>query len=246
MNPNSIIPQSDDRLLSYFVKEAATGLFSKDKNGGENDDNYFFVILGLLMVVATEPYKVLLRKNIGKLSLSLARLAVAAFLYLYIALMMFAFSYETQLNKASTALMAGSVFYVLFAIALLFLGFAEYTKAKQKYASNEADTIANLYRGDSIFFKGADQKKIWLKKEPVVCFIISLLLTVLPIFIHPLLFVIGAPLLATSISFWFNEWYQINNVWDVQTKRILKEQMKNSQSQAGFETDEYNQVSTDV
>lgn len=248
MNPSSIIPQSDDRLFSYFLKEAAETVVSSEKpspHGGTKGDVFPFIILGLILIVGTEPYKVLLRRNIGKLSLSMPRLLTAVFLYMIFASILLGLSTaeKSGLAEYSIPLTAGGIFYALFALMTLFSAMADYAKSKQMYNENPTDYLKHLYRGDSIYFKGKDQKHIWLNKEPKFCFLVSFLLTAVPAFIHPGLMLMAAPLLMTSISFWFNEWYQINNVWDVQTKKIQKEQMKQSQQQSGFNTDEFNTVS---
>lgn len=247
MNPDSIIPQSDDRLLSYFVKEALIGLISDDSpspTGAKRGDLLPFIILGLILIVGTEPYKVLLRRNIGKMSLSLPRLMTAIFLYFIFAAVLIGLSNaeDKELAALSIPLLAGGIFYALFGLVALFSGIADYTKAKQKYYENPTDYITHLYRGDSIYFKGKDQKNVWLNTETKFCFILSLLFTVLPAFIHPGLMLVAAPLLMTSLSFWFNEWYQITNVWDVQTKKIQKEQVKSNQTDKGFEGDGFNRV----
>lgn len=247
MSPDSIIPQSDDRVLSYFVKETLMSIISDDSpspTGAKRGDLLPFIILGLILIVGTEPYKVLLRRNIGKMSLSLPRLITAAFLYFIFAAILIGLSNaeDKELAALWIPLLASGIFYALFGFVVLFSGIADYTKAKQKYYETPTDYITHLYRGDSIYFKGKDQKNIWLNTEPKFCLIISFLLAVLPAFISPWLIFVAAPLLMTSISFWFNEWYQITNVWDVQTKKIQKEQVKSNQTDKGFEGEGFNRV----
>lgn len=252
--PQSIIPQSDDRLLSYFLKETIVRLFSGGSgdlnNRNKKDDMLIFIVLGLILIVATEPLKVLLRRNIGKLSISMPRLVVACILYLIWAVIIFAIIADGKFQQFRIGLLAGVVFYFLLSLFILILGVKEYSVAKMRYNQNKSEILQHLYRGDSVFFvnrinksKGQDLTKIWLKTEPSFCFWTGLLLTIVPAFIHPIFLMLGAPLLVSSLSFWFNEWFQINNVWDVQFKKILREMQKNTQQQHYNSNDGFSPVS---
>ncbi len=250
MSPNSIIPQSDDRLLSYFLAEIAKSIFGigKDKNS-KSDDLVILYLLGLIFLVATEPYKVLIRKNIGKLSLSLFRLIACAALYAIWGVLLLIPLLSDEFSELHSAFLAGAVFYLLLAIMLCVVGIIEYIKASRRYKSSE-NIIEHIYRGDSILFQskvdaGTDIKKIWQVKEPLACLLFSLTLTIIPMFIHPLFGLIGAPLIASSLSFWFNEWFQINNVWNVQTKKILREQAKIKQGPPNAIDEPYQIVTND-
>lgn len=246
MNPNSIIPQSDDRLLSYFVKEVGLGIInpnSPSPTWGKRGEVVWLMILGLILITGTEPYKILLRKNIGKLSISMPRLLLTVFLYFIVSVLLIGMTYIDDFKVVKSALLMGGIFYILLSLITLVSGIKRFMEAKAKYDQNPQNYTMHLYRGDSKYFKNTDIKRTWLIIEPAFCFIISLILVIVPAFIHPALMLMGAPLLMTSISFWFNEWYQINNVWDVQLKKVQKDQMKNPYHNNGSNQDEYNTVS---
>lgn len=253
MNTQSIIPQSDDRLLSYFLSEIVKHLFNIGNNGEKEKRQSLitFILLGLIAIVATEPFKVLLRKNIGKLALSMPRLITASVLYLLWATLLFCLPEQHTLKEHQyrIVLYAGGIFYVLFALLVLIAGISEYSKAKRRYRENPNQTITHLYRGDSVFFKhlvkkGENQNRIWMKKEPLICFLVGLTITILPVFRQPVFILIGLPILLTSLSFWFNEWFQIKNVWNVQTKKVMREKEKSFQSHNVETSEEYMNVTS--
>jgi len=230
--------QTDDRLFSYFINEILSNWFPSGQNrqpsGQIRKDVPLYIILGLILIVATEPFKVLLRKNIGKLSLSMPRLVVACILYFLWACILVALSYMGEFKSIQTSLWIGALFYCVFAFFVWIKGRREDLLSKEKYDQNENYNELHLHRGDPIFFQPEDGenraeslRKIWLLKEPLCCCFLSIILTFFPIIIHPLYCIIGMPLLLTSISFWFNECYQINNVWDVQTEKINNARKKN-------------------
>lgn len=247
MNPNSIIPQSDDRLLSYFLKETVLGIInpnSPSPTWGKRGEVVWLMVLGLILITGTEPYKILLRKNIGKLSISMPRLLFTAFLYFLVAALLIGMIFFEDFKVVAVPLITAGIFYILLSIATLVLGIKRYMEAKEKYDENPQNYSIHLYRGDSRIFKNKDLKKTWLVKEPRFCFFISLILTFTPMLINPWLVLMGLPLLMTSISFWFNEWYQINNVWGAQNKKVHKDQMKNNQQQnTGFNPEGFNPIS---
>lgn len=249
INLNTLIPQSDDRLFSYFLKETLEVVFQDNKKvAPPRKVPIELIVLGLILIVGTEPLKVVLRRNIGKLSISMPRTAVASILYIVWAAMMIGLGFGVEkLKPFSLIFTAGGILYFLFGMLALLSGLGHYFRAKRIYHETPADFSTHLYRGESKYFghllaKGHSQERIWVVVEPRACFITGLILTALPIFIHPALSMLGAPILVSSISFWFNEWYQVNNVWNVQAKKIYKEQVKQSQQQTGFGTDEFNAV----
>lgn len=230
--------QSDDRLFSYFINEIVSNWFPSGQNrqppGQIRKDVPLYIILGLILIVATEPYKVLLRKNIGKLSLSMARLIVACILYFLWACIMVALSYIEEFKDIQTSLWIGALFYCFFALFIWIKGRREDLLSKAKYDQDENNYELHLHRGDPIFFIPKDGenrpdslRKIWLLKEPLSCCFLGLILTFFPMVSNPLYCIIGIPLLLTAISFSFNEIYQINNVWDVQTEKINNARKKN-------------------
>ena len=249
MNPNSIIPQSDDRLFSFFAKETALGIINPNSPsplpiGGKRGEIIWLMVLGLILITGTEPYKILLRKNIGKLSISMSRLLLTVFLYFIVAALLIGMTFAEDFKVVTVPLIFGGIFYILLSVTTFVLGIKRFMEAKEKYEKNPQNYAMHLYRGDSRFFKNKDLKRTWLIIEPRFCFFTSLLLTFAPMLINPWLVLVGAPLLMTSISFWFNEWYQINNVWDVQLKKVQKDQMKNAQNQnSGFNPNEFNTAS---
>lgn len=249
MNPNSIIPQSDDRLFSFFAKETALGIINPNSSsplpiGGKRGEIIWLMVLGLILITGTEPYKILLRRNIGKLSISMPRLLLTVFLYFIVAALLIGLTFAEDLKVVTVPLIVGGIFYILLSITTLVLGVKCFMEAREKYSQNPQNYALHLYRGDSKYFKNKDLKRTWLIIEPRFCFFISLFLTLAPMFINPWLAAIGLPLLMTSISFWFNEWYQINNVWGAQNKKVHKDQMKNSgQQNTGFNPNDFNPVS---
>lgn len=213
MSFQSVIPQSDDRLFTYFLKESLLGLFdsapvnSSDPTQKKRDDRLPFILLGLILIVATEPFKVVLRKNIGKRSFSLPRLSIAAILYLIWGGVLYHMQTQSAYEEYKIEFYAGVFFYGLLAFMVLILGVTEYFKGIAMYNENQEPNRANIYRGDSLFFGGQDKRKIWLITEPLFCFVLGLIVTFLPMLINPILGLIGAPILITSLSFWFNEAY---------------------------------------
>lgn len=237
---NNPFPQSDDRMLSYLLNKVSEDLFRGDEKPKRNDIKVAFYILALITIICTEPLKVILRNNIGKLSLSMPRLLLACLLYGGYAAALAAIgsngSPYTPDNVFFIVMVSGCVLYGIIMLYVLVMGLIDYFKASEKYNENPADLLTHIYRGDSTIFKyllnkGWTQEKIWLKKEPRVCFFIGLLLTLLPFIFDPYFCLLGAPLLLTSISFWFNEWYQIRNVWNSQNKKILQAQEKQRRNQ---------------
>ena len=227
MSVISIIPQSDDKLFFYLWTETGKYIFGWGNKTDQEDreTKIAVIVLGLITVSATEPFKVILRKNIGKLSLSLGRLLFACALYLVWAFLLFSFSQKSE--EYATAFMAGSILYIFLAFGISALGIVEYNKGTAKYEADQhlANMMQHIDRGESVFINPFvstkwNQTKIWLIAEPLLCFIIGLLLTFLPALYNPSLALIGAPILVTSLAFWFNEWFQITNVWNVVGKKI--------------------------
>ncbi len=233
----SIIPQSDDRLFSYFLTQSLQDIFGVgDKNAkAKREGNLVLMLLGLIVVVGTEPYKILLRKNIGKLSLSFPRALVASAIYLlWGALHLVIATVERKNDPTIEApfALAGLV-YIMFSSVIVNWGLKEFLNARKRYKENPNDTRSHLYRGDSVTFAflkeyGWDQRKIWVKAEPAICLIGAMLISVAATIYDFRLFISGVPLILTAFSFWFNEWFQVNNVWDVETKKIEKEKQKES------------------
>ena len=226
----SLFPQSDDKLFYYLLIETLKFLFASKDDGDEVKK--FAIMLSLIAIVATEPLKVFLRKNIGKASLSLERLIIACILYIGYAVMLCYLSTLPEYEDYQNALIAGGVFYILFSLAVLILGIIEKSKGNAQYRADEkTNNVLNnaeqhIYRGDSVFFTSFindkwNKEKVWLWTEPVFCLVLGTIVTVLPIIYNPILALIGAPIVVTSLSFWVNDGFQIKNVWNIREKKLL-------------------------
>lgn len=242
---SSLIPNSDDKLVGFILKELVLG-GATGPTKGRNDELTILLVLSLMLIVGTEPFKILLRRNIGKLSISMGRIVLSFFLFLIWGGIVAFIASEIAKDDAvysgliavwlSTKLLwTTSICYGAFAFIVLIAGVIKYSKANSRFNSDPEfrHPEIHIFRGDSLIFKGNLNKKgsyesIWVVKEPILCFAISIGLTVFNVFL-------GFPLLLTSISFWFNEWYQVNNVWESQSKKVVKAQMKVLVNQKNFE-----------
>lgn len=250
---NSIIPQSDDKIWSYLLKEIGLTIAdgeSKNELGIKREEMLGYYLIGLITLVGTEPIKVIMRRNIGYLALSLRRLITASIIYIIYGVLLIVLGNDGGKPELMPAFNAGAMFYFLFSATILILGVSEYNKAKVAYNNPKKDILEYLYRGDSLFFGNKNSKKTWTIKEPILWIIVSLLITIIPGFYNYFLLFIGLPLLFTSISFAVNEWFQTNNVWDSQTKKIIAEQekmkqQKEKQTRANYKDDEFGTASAD-
>lgn len=250
---NSIIPQTDDKLWSYLLKEIGLAIIdgeSRNELGVKREEMLAYYLVALITLVGTEPIKVIMRRNIGYLSLSLRRLITASVIYVIYGILLIALGKDAGKLELMPAFNAGAMFYFLFTATILFLGIGEYKNAKIIYNNPKRDILKLLYRGDSLFFGNKNSKYTWTFKEPAIWIIISLLITIIPGLYNYFLLFIGLPLLFTSISFAVNEWFQTNNVWDAQTKKIIAEQekirkQKEQQSRANYKDEEFGTASAD-
>jgi hypothetical protein len=225
MIPNSIFPKSDDQLLSYYLRETVLSFVPLEgpDETKKREGQFFFALLGLMLITNTDPLKVLLRQNIGKLAFSFHRLLVACFLFFIYGIGLLCMSGGMPVHLFFIA----GTFYIGLSIYITVLGYRCNERAKEFVVADPdlKDTMKHLYRGDSIFFKrfitkNWDYRKVWLFTETISCVVISLLITVLPALYNPSLAFIGAPLLVTSLSFAFNEAFQLRNVWNIAEKKI--------------------------
>lgn len=220
------IPLGDNLILGLLreIYKTATSspMAQNEKQKKEADERKAKLIIALMLalfaVVATEPLKVILRRNIGKYALSMLGITIASILYLTYALFLITllgatnfgdrpitdFPLPAQFLLNKYILVAGVIFYSVLAIHVFMRGMDEYYKARGIIPQNP---VQHIYRGDCLFMdsmynKGFSQHIIWRVSEPKTCFKISVILTV----ITPL---IGLPLLFTALSFWINEWYHV-------------------------------------
>jgi hypothetical protein len=231
MIPNSLFPQTDDRLLAYYLRETVLSIIpleGKDETK-KREGQFLFLLLGLMLVTNTDPLKVVLRENIGKLAFSFHRLLVACALFFIYGIVLICMSGRMPANLFFIA----GIFYIGLSIYITVLGYRCNERAKELVVADPElkDTMKHLYRGDSIIFKRFitkdwDYRKVWLFTETISCVVISLLLTVLPALYNPHLAFLGAPLLVTSLSFAFNEAFQLRNVWNVAEKKVKHERQK--------------------
>ena len=225
---NNLLPFGDNLITSIIGEIFKNG---KNTNRKQDSDDGFrqfllvILVLALFLVVGSEPLKVVMRKNIGKKALSLLGIVVAFLLFLTWAGIMIAALIE--MNK-STGFGFGDIIntyllflvnpyilcpaiagYIIFSFYFLTRGVKNYFNTRKERSD---DWITLHYRGNSLYMQhlieqGWNQKKIWMNAEPKICFRISLFITI----INP---IIGFPLLLTSLSFWFNEWYHVDNDWE--------------------------------
>jgi hypothetical protein len=230
---HTIFPMTDDKLLSYYGHEVIMCILPLEGEAEKKkrDGKLPYVLLGLMLITNTEPYKVILRDNIGKLAYNFHRLLAACFLYLCWAVALIAMAYNMPV--VAIPFFFTGIFYTVFAVWVALLGYRREEKAKEILATDPklTDSLKHIYRGDSLYFsryisKSWHEGKLWTWTEPLACFAISLAITGLPALYNPWLAFIGAPLLITSLSFWFNEIFQYKNVWNVQEKTISNERHK--------------------
>jgi hypothetical protein len=232
------IPLGDNLIVGIFSEiHKAHNRPRRDKN----DDTSFLIIVliaALFLVVATEPFKVIMRRNIGKDALSLPGIIISSILYLAWAGIIWLFLYYNNYDGNEVTeypiyfqyllnqyiLISGMVCYAIFAIFILFRGFNEYNREEETIL-NVAETNI-VFRGQSILMgnlldEGLDQFKIWRIAEPKACFKFALILFI----IHP---IIGLPIFLTSISFWINEWFHVKFKWErlKNSYKKLNEQMQ--------------------
>lgn len=232
---------NSDEHVQGILKKGASSLIgamaadTKDKSKkNQTEIELALAFLALIAVVGTEPLKVLLRRNVGKSALGIYSIVIASILYGICACFMCANAGSSDLhsNFGEPLFVAGGFFYGLLAIGTLVCGSIEYSKAK--------DNVSD-YRGDSVFFgflldRGVSQKKVWTRYEPLTCIAISLFLMLL----HPF---IGLPLLVTSISFLFNEWFKVQYSPQIQKDRVARMKVVSKKIQPSFSsTEEYHEV----
>ena len=225
---------TDDRTFNYLINQFLQRFILKENNNnnGQKPDNSTIkdgaIILGLITVVGTEPYKILLRKNIGKLSLSMPRLAICSFLYFLWAILLYVLidtgSFENpdlpSLWVSSNALWVAAITYTILPVGLMVLGFIEHLNASHAYRNPNLNEAVHIYRGHSNLFSslilsGTEPEKVWGTHEPIACFLFSLVVTALNPFI-------GLPLLGTSISFWVNETFHMHNIGGCKDEKLKK------------------------
>lgn len=212
-----------DRKVGGLSAKVGSGIFegltadSKD-NGKQNKAALTIVLafIAILMVVGTEPLKVLLRNRIGKFALGIVSITISGMVYLLLG-----YLYYENLDVISKSdlekklLLSGALFYIFIGMGTLYCGITEYFRS-----------TPDMYRGESVFFrsliaKGVKREFIWTVVEPFSCIFVSLLLVLL----HPL---IGLPLLITSMSFLFNEWYNVSRKPVVQRDTLHRMQVQHS------------------
>lgn len=227
-----------NKLLSNII-DAAT---SKQKDGNGRAAFYSALFLGaLLLLVGTEPPKLIFRKRIGKFAIGLFSAVIASIIYGVYAWFLYSYPNETYVEKYSfdteIYILTGGI--GLYAILSLFT----IIKALKEYFTNNVEN--GFYRGDSILFiEPIEKGKIsraaaWAVAEPLTFTIISIILY----FIHPFL---AYPLLITSLSFWINELYEVYLSPNRQKQAIIKSNLKaeqtNSVIQGISDSDKFNHV----
>lgn len=203
--------------------ELVSGIFGESaRSNMNNPGGHGFITIILILVIMflslTEPLKVYLRQNIGRKAFSIVGLVAGCGLYMSWAILITFISalciyfqlFGNEFDRPGSLYfflsiysLPGSIYCGIIALRVLSKGM------KQHYLSRN-DTSTDWekleYRGDSTILKdnfpNLLQKDIWVSGEPVYCVKASLLLLVF----YP---VLGIPALLTSLSFWFNEWYQV-------------------------------------
>lgn len=156
----------------------------------------------LLLVITTEPPKLIFRKNIGRKALGIAGIIMSSIGLVIFSAISFSLGYENEREVMffhdNTILYAGGVFYLFLAIFLIIRGVKEYNNERMK---------GSAYRGDSVFFhsslnKESEVRKIWAIWEPLALLIIAMIVAIASPFV-------AIPLAIMSVSFWLNELYFI-------------------------------------
>lgn len=248
MKQNSSIAGYDNGLVKFLFKQL---FFRSIRPTGKNPKlinyrNYtIFLLFFLLMAVAfTEPYKVILRRRIGYKSLSYKRLLLAILIYFLWGSFLLLTSapinpkdLEIYSEAGIVALISGGIFYYLLCLFLLIQGTKEYFKARKEFKADKhlENWQSHIYRGQSIFFKSTlakvSEEKVWYVREPLICLCISLIIAFLAPAITYVFILIAIPLVYSSISFWFNEWFQVKYNWNNQFKEYQKEKIKSVQEE---------------
>lgn len=189
------------------------------KETGGNDTFISIIILVICFVTLSEPFKLILRRNIGKRALGFIPIFFSSAIYLAYAFLLVLgigiFDYNDSENiplllkylVSKIAFTVGALFYIVLAFYVLHRGMKEHYRAKE--------TVANVnnwqqleYRSHSITMadklkKGWKQKLVWRIAEPRKYFWICFCITIIHI-------PIGLPLLVSAAFFWLNEWYQVH------------------------------------
>jgi len=224
-HPLDNMPTGGNLIIIIIKKIFGEGrlIHGNEKEGKDEGMRYVYIgllILALILVVCTEPLKVIMRKRIGKSALSLTGLIAGAILmFAWAAITGFGFLDVYYSNKDDLTGYGRYVFnpislwliivaYSAFGVYILKRGITEYDAAKTRV---DKPLREMHYRGDCIVLaklvnKGVPQRLVWCRAEPWHCFKIGFLITIL----HPLL---GLPLLLMSISFAVNECFHISYKW---------------------------------
>lgn len=186
---------------------------------------WFLLISFILFLSLTEPLKVLIRRNIGGKALKFKRLLAGTSFYMtwaiawgWISLGSIYAYFNTDYLEPNVGLillslygLAGAITVGWAAIRILKRGMDEHYQAKTVNSRNWEELE---FRGQNFYLvtgKGRyaehfqrilhqrSQAYLWYNAEPIFCVKVSLILLLNP--------VIGIPALATSLAFWFNEWY---------------------------------------
>lgn len=216
------IPATDNLIMGLISQIFKTSTNPAFKNAKEKQQFLLVVlIVSLFLVVATEPFKLILRKNIGKNALSLFGVIAVCILYFLcavsMAVLIYEFNYHNDISEYPAyvqflfnqyILLSGVISYIIFTVFVFARGLNEYHRLKED-KNDELQHV--IYRGESIFMKpllaqGLTEAKIWSEEEPTSCFKFCLILTL----IQP---IIGLPMFLTSISFWVNEWFHVKYKW---------------------------------
>lgn len=212
---NSNLPKSTNLINGLFGEIYRKETQAQSTDSERNESVLFILILALFLVVVTEPLKLIMRRNIGKSAFSIYGALISAMFYIICASILFILlnSYPTEELEDKSIylqyifnndiLLSGAISYLILGIYIIFLSIQHSTTIKPGSITNYPDE----YRGDSIFMQsklsiGISQNDIWRRNEPLACFKVSFLLTILNPFV-------GFPILLTSVSFWLNEWFHI-------------------------------------
>jgi hypothetical protein len=230
------MPSSSNLILGILGE-----MFRKftPRSKDSNDIVVVLLVVAILFVIATTPFKILLRKNFGTKAISILDIVMGAMFFAVwsiIAMFILANHYEYSKDTLYEAYFFNK--YVLFAIAAIFVsitlntlikGFRE--ESRNKFQMND-NWINDNYRGDSIMFQkhvtnNKMQLRVWKNIEPGFCFKWSFFLLI----IHPLL---GFPLFFASIAFWINEYYHVTYKWEK-----LSQHENNTYSNKDYEDTDY-------
>lgn len=214
-----------DKLVPGLLQKAGANFIEAITDKRANDKAVFYFLLFLLLlilVVGTEPPKLIFRRRMGKFTLGYFSIFLSAITFGICSYLLFLAIHDTRFHLGKSHeqefLFAGALLYAGLTIWIIVRAFAEFFRTPE---------ILNFYRGESVYFKpllegGYKQETIWTVIEPSICLTAGILFYIL----HPY---IGIPIILSSISFGFNEIYQVRIIEARRKESHARMEIKNGQ-----------------